>query len=510
VTALPPLSRAVDRATGLAGVLVLVATLVVPGSLPPWPAWLALPAVVLAGRRPLVLPTVYSESLVIGLDSALLVLLGLTVPVRQALVVWAVSLLVAELTTRRSLDTRAFNAGVCILSGLLALVVISGLPVAERTDPAGLGVTVVAGAVYFLFDYLWSGVSVAVAERAPLRRTLRSEGLPLAFGCFLGVYSVGFLAAVLVRSHPWTVVLLALPFVSLLLATHSWSQLRQVEHRSGALSTAAVALQQATTVERVEQLVLQHAAALVRVPSAVWGDPRSAEDGLAFLSGPEQRRLLLAGRITGEALTEQDLTSLRLLLSVAEQAHERLRLLEELRRSALHDPLTGLANRTLMRETLTQACAGSGGLAVLYCDLDGFKQLNDTRGHAAGDALLIAVAARLARTVRAGDLVARLGGDEFGVLLRSPAGGDVGHEARQLAERLCSALAVPYEVPGGPVRVPASVGMCLREGDEQPQDLLSGSDSAMYAAKAAGGGRVVVHRPSRPGAPGAPVPSGPD
>ena len=487
---LPALSRCLDRATGLCGLLALVVALALPGSVPAWQAWLALPVIVAAGRRPLELPTTTSESLVVGLDSALLVLLGLTLPLPQAMVVWSVSILVGELTTGRSLDTRLFNAGVCILAGALALAVLGSVPADHRSTPAGLAATVAAAGAYFAADYLWSGLSVAVAERISLRRTLQASGLLLAFACFLAVNSLGYLAAVVLGVQPWAVVLLLLPLVSLLLATHSWSQLGRVEQTSRELSMAAVALQQAVTADRIDQLVLDHAPRLVRAPAADWADVAVPDEaGLAFEAGGVRRHLVLARRITGEALTVQDRDALRLLLHVAEQAHERLRLLAELRRSALHDPLTGLPNRAVFREALAAPVPEGEGVAVLYCDLDGFKRLNDTRGHAAGDALLVAVAGRLAQALRPGDLAVRLGGDEFAVLLRGLSLEDGASEADGVAQRVCAELARPYDVAGGDVQVTASIGLCVWSAGDC-EDLLSCSDAAMYAAKAEGGGLV--------------------
>jgi diguanylate cyclase (GGDEF)-like protein len=164
---------------------------------------------------------------------------------------------------------------------------------------------------------------------------------------------------------------------------------------------------------------------------------------------------------------------------------------EQLRDQAHADPLTGLANRRLFRERLTGALAepDAGELAVLFADLDQFKAVNDTRGHAAGDAMLVEVAARLTELTQGyGDaLVARMGGDEFAVLL--PNTGE--SAAEQLANRLVAALADPYAAaPQVPVTV--SIGLATSAADERdPGALLRGADLAMYDAKAGGPGRWI-------------------
>ncbi len=167
-----------------------------------------------------------------------------------------------------------------------------------------------------------------------------------------------------------------------------------------------------------------------------------------------------------------------------------------LRHQAFHDVLTGLANRALFRDRLDHALAlhrrDLRPVAVVFLDLDDFKAVNDTLGHAAGDELLVRVAERLAGATRAGDTVARFGGDEFAVLLED--GGD----ADETTARLLEALRVPFSVAGSTLAVRASVGICALGPDDPPlraDALLVRSDTAMYAAKRSGGDQVVVHRP---------------
>ncbi|SDG45172.1 diguanylate cyclase (GGDEF) domain-containing protein [Lentzea fradiae] len=165
---------------------------------------------------------------------------------------------------------------------------------------------------------------------------------------------------------------------------------------------------------------------------------------------------------------------------------------EQLRHEATHDPLTGVANRSLFRERLERALAvrdRTRPLVLLFIDVDGFKAVNDNNGHAEGDIVLRNVAARLKNSVRAEDTVARLGGDEFGVLVD---GGD----ADELGARLRDALAPPHEVHGRAYRVHASIGVAQRFSHDPAvtaDDLLGAADAAMYAAKRRGSGAVVVH-----------------
>ncbi|WP_443742757.1 putative bifunctional diguanylate cyclase/phosphodiesterase [Streptomyces spirodelae] len=184
---------------------------------------------------------------------------------------------------------------------------------------------------------------------------------------------------------------------------------------------------------------------------------------------------------------------------------ERVRLQAQLQHNASHDALTDLPNRALFTERVRQAIGGRRGgdcgTAVLFIDLDGFKAVNDTVGHQAGDELLVQAARRLHDSVRSGDTAARLGGDEFAVLIRGDGEPgrmpDAERELRihDIADRLRITLSDPYRVEGTEVRVAASIGIAFAEPGITPSALMRNADLAMYRAKQAGKGRVELYAP---------------
>jgi diguanylate cyclase (GGDEF)-like protein len=178
----------------------------------------------------------------------------------------------------------------------------------------------------------------------------------------------------------------------------------------------------------------------------------------------------------------------RAILSINRDVTERKRMEETIREMALRDPLTGLPNRKLLYDRLEVAIAAARRnrrlLALMYLDLDGFKEVNDRLGHAAGDELLIGFSRRLGSALRDSDTVGRMGGDEFTILIPEVPSGKV---ADDLARKLLSELRKPISVAGEVVTVTASLGFTLfPAGGETPDELLRSADAAMYRAKGAG------------------------
>ena len=181
-----------------------------------------------------------------------------------------------------------------------------------------------------------------------------------------------------------------------------------------------------------------------------------------------------------------------------EQSLSHLRELErKLTLLAFHDPLTGLANRSLFSDRVVEALATARSedrtCAVLFIDLDDFKTVNDTLGHEAGDQLLAAVAERITSCLRPTDQPARLGGDEFAVIIEDAMSGQA---AERVAARITDALRLPININGGDLYTRASIGIATSQDVHSADEMLRNADLAMYMAKADGKGRYRWFRPS--------------
>jgi diguanylate cyclase (GGDEF)-like protein/PAS domain S-box-containing protein len=226
---------------------------------------------------------------------------------------------------------------------------------------------------------------------------------------------------------------------------------------------------------------------------AAWGALERAKSRMSvpIHTGDRVHGALVAASSLPDAFGEEEGAFLQAVANVLAIGFSRLNLEEQMRQQALHDPLTGLANRTLCRDRILHALALSdregGNAAVLFADVDNFKRVNDVFGHAAGDELLIALARRMEGAVRPADTVARLGGDEFVVVCESIDE----RTALALGWRLAAAVQEPIEAAGTEHQLAASIGIALGSGAGTDPDVLIGhADAAAYRAKERGTGRV--------------------
>ncbi len=238
-------------------------------------------------------------------------------------------------------------------------------------------------------------------------------------------------------------------------------------------------------------------------------DPRADPSEIAYLTSIGMRSMAMVPLVASGTpigtlemmssrsgvFTGRDLTMAMMLAGEGAMALENARLYQEIQHQALHDGLTGLANRILFRDRVAHAIERSRGrdghpFAILFIDLDDFKTLNDTLGHARGDDVLVATARRVAESLRPDDTAARLGGDEFAVLLDGIRDDEM---ALSIAVRLADLLREPMEVNGVTTNVAASIGIAMSGTfGETADDLLRNADVAMYAAKASSRGRAQV------------------
>lgn len=223
----------------------------------------------------------------------------------------------------------------------------------------------------------------------------------------------------------------------------------------------------------------------------------AADRGLqvaAFRGCPDPGRdqpALLASWAPDPAMADLLAVNLGDIATLVRLALDRRASSERLEHLAHHDALTGLANRARFFTLLEAALDDEVPLAVAYLDLDGFKAVNDQHGHAAGDHLLVELAGRFAREMRAGDVAARLGGDEFAVLIHRPADEAA---AEAVVERLLTAARLPVALPDGAVvALAASAGLTLADGSgtTDPDAIVHEADTALYAAKRSGKGTLV-------------------
>ncbi len=504
----PLVSRVFDLSVLLTAVLATVATVAIGGmSVDGEPAiapalWLCVPLIALFARFPVHLDRP-AGAIEIGVDSCVLAFLGTALEhPYHAVLVWAAGSVLAQFVTSRRMPARIFNVGVMVTSGVVALWLM------ELLEGSGGGLetslreflAVMAGCtVYFLLDFVISEVSVALENGAPIRLQLGESGVLLSMVGIVAVDSLGYLAALIDRTlPPIALLLLAVPLATLLVAAKSTMRDRERSRRMRVLFDVSRKVQGQATSDEVLGLLEPGARELIRVPQTRLRDdpPSRGEVGARVTDGTRDWWLVAPEWSRLRATIASDAEHLDQLALAGSEALSRLKLTREMTYLARHDTLTQLANRSVfldrVEHALQMARRRRSRVAVLFCDLDGFKQINDRFGHSAGDAVLVTIAGRIRGCVRASDTVARLGGDEFAILLE-----DVRDTADvdRVSLSVLTAVVERAEVNGHSVSVSTSIGIAASDGSDTGEGVLRSADIAMYEAKAQGKNCVARYQP---------------
>jgi diguanylate cyclase (GGDEF)-like protein len=361
-----------------------------------------------------------------------------------------------------------------------------------------------------------SGIALYVASRGKLTTKRLAIGSTAMGAGICAMHYIGMAALDLAPGIVWNWALVAVSAAIAVVASAAalliFFWLRRLPDGRDLRYQAAAALVMGLAISGMHYTAM--AAANVPTGSICLSAADLGGEGLASLVGLASGTLLamtlftsiLDGRMQGK--TSQLASSLK-------AANIQLRTVnEELRRQAVLDPLTQLANRLLFEDRLSHALArcqrpessqraangerNAGSLAVLFVDLDGFKAVNDSFGHAAGDAVLQETARRLLGTARASDTVARVGGDEFLVLIEDV---DSVPDCTALAQRQVDALALPFDVLNRTIEISASVGIAVFPEHGSGEKLVARADAAMYAAKKNGGNSFALFESRMDGGP---------
>ena len=422
------------------------------------------------------------------------------------LLFWMVGVVIAELvrpdtpTQARVLNTAlgaVGGAAVLLAAGFFRVV----MPAGDRgllgegvLGPLCLIGVVAAGLAYVAIDFVVTALYVAWAEDVPVREVVTDSNAAVAGAAAAGVMCSAVLASLLTLHNPWSLALLLPATAALLLAARTATEATTERERGRALFRAAQACQAATDADEVVAAVCGGVREALHAPAAIGpAHPVGEEHGALVPRGAVQLWLTMTPHAQQRVLDDRESEVLATFAALAGQALARVDSVEAVRRTAETDGLTGVSTRAVMLEATGAAVreAVRGGtdraVSVIYCDIDDFKAVNDTRGHRVGDVVLVEVARRLRAGVRPGDVVARLGGDEFAVLL--PGAGE--STTAEVHARLERALAAVHDLGAdGRLDVAVSLGCATWPSSQVPVPaaeahdwLLEQADRAMYARK---------------------------
>ena len=441
----------------------------------------------------------YDAWLVIGLEASVLVFVSLTLEPHLALLLWCVGVTIAQFAPWSG-RYKFFNATVTIASGAVAVAAVD-LITGGRSEFGGREAiaVLVAFTLYYALDVMASMVSLDLESASDHVRTERLAESAVLYLIFMGVNTLGYLAVLVHRgSSDLALVLFLAPIAIILLAVRTLTRERETARRLTVLFGAARAMHSARSEAQILHEMGRGVAAFGKTSGAGLREipPRASEIGRPFICNEEVYWLVLDERRGPRANTLPNAEALSNLVQQGEEALSRLHLTRELTFNAQHDPLTTLTNRSVflkkVEAALSEIRRRPGQCAVLFCDLDGFKKVNDQFGHEMGDAVLVEIARRLDRTLADDVDIARLGGDEFAILSKE---GAHGSRSEEVAELIREVIAQPIDLAANQIVISISIGMAFSNGTHSADQLVRNADIAMYDAKRMGKDRVVEYHP---------------
>ena len=481
----------------MTGVLAVAGTTV--GLANPWPRlWLAV--ILTAAAATLQIAPVrlghdgHSEYL--HLDEAFLVPMAVYLSAPEVAAGIGVAALIGNLWHRRGWMRTAFNSGQAAATTAVAATLAGALGAGTGNFTGRTALAAVAGVLlYSLLSMLAVAGIIALAQHTPVADTLR-DGFGVRVATWGSALSLGVLITAGIEAHTWVLVTALVPIGMLQFAYRrafrQYRERRQMER----LYEASTAIRATVVYHTVRQELVSAAYELIPAKTVSLVDPTTPADARRLRVMLDETTAIEVSAADGASFDDQDRFMLQALTSVAATALANARFQERLAYQAFHDPVTELPNRALFLDRLRHAQARmartAAHYALVFIDLDRFKVVNDSLGHAAGDELLVQVADRLQKALRTGDTLARFGGDEFVALLEDL---ESEGEVSVIVERLLGSLEEPFGLQERELIITASAGVVIGDGTHLgPDECVREGDIAMYRAKARGGGCFEMFR----------------
>ena len=436
------------------------------------------------------------QSEYLHLDEAFLVPMAVYLSAPEVAAGLGIAVLAGNLWHRRGWMRTTFNSGQAAATAAVGAIVARAAGAGSGAFTGRSAAAAVAGVlVYSVLSMLAVATIISLAQSTSFSATLR-DGVGVRVATWGSALSLGVLITAAIERRAWVLATAIVPIAMLQFAYRrafrQYRERRQMER----LYEASTAIRATVDSQIVRRELVRAAYELLptrtaRLVAAV--DPPEPNGLRVSLDETSDIEVAPAD---GAAFDDQDLFMLQALTSVAATALANARFQERLAHQAFHDPVTDLPNRALFLDRLRHAqermARTATHYAVVFIDLDRFKVVNDSLGHAAGDDLLVQVSRRFRGALRTGDTLARFGGDEFVVLLEDL---DDEREAVGIVARLLGSLTEPFPVDERDLVVTASAGVVIGDGTHLgPEECVREGDVAMYRAKARGGGCFEIFR----------------